>query len=51
MVTFNGFSCIEFDQTLEILQEKKSLFLFKATSARATTRETRVARLAGKVKI
>ena len=26
-VTFNGFSYIEFDQTLDILQKMKSLFL------------------------
>ena len=29
VVTFNGFFCIEFDETLDILIQKESLFLFK----------------------
>ena len=33
VVTFNGFSYIEFDQTLDILQKMKSLFLFELTVA------------------
>ena len=35
MVTFNGFSCIEFDQMLDILQKRSHYFLFKSSATAA----------------